>query len=96
MLLPAHPLHQGLSQPVLGTHPSFPPLPHFETPCRRMWALLQTHAKICTASACPVPRCAEMRTARRQQASRQEEQRRAAYRAMLLQQQAVGGMQAAG
>ena len=25
--------------------------------CRRMWALLQAHAKTCTASECPVPRC---------------------------------------
>ncbi len=25
--------------------------------CRRMWALLQAHAKMCTASDCPVPRC---------------------------------------
>lgn len=57
--------------------------------CRRMWALLQAHAKICTVSNCPVPRCQEMREMRRKQAARMDDQRRAAYRAM-LQNQSVG------
>lgn len=56
--------------------------------CRRMWALLQAHSKMCIAAECPVPRCRELRALRRQQAARQEDQRRAAYRKMLIQQQA--------
>ena len=59
--------------------------------CRRMWALLQAHSKMCIAAECPVPRCRELRALRRQQASRQEDQRRAAYRQMLMQQQASVG-----
>ncbi|KAK9866771.1 hypothetical protein WJX84_010523 [Apatococcus fuscideae] len=49
--------------------------------CKRMWALLQLHAKQCTCSigACPVPRCNELRELRRRQLARQEEQRRTAY-----------------
>ncbi|KAL4513564.1 hypothetical protein Ndes2526B_g07614 [Nannochloris sp. 'desiccata'] len=57
------------------------------TYCRRMWALLQAHSKMCIAAECPVPRCRELRALRRQQAARQEDQRRAAYRKMLMQQQ---------
>lgn len=56
--------------------------------CRRMWGLLQLHAKQCQASDCPVPRCRELREMRRRQMSRQEDQRRHAYQAMLRQQQA--------
>ena len=52
-------------------------------PCRRMWALLQLHAKQCQISDCPVPRCRELREMRKRQMSRQEEQRRRAYQAML-------------
>jgi E1A/CREB-binding protein len=59
------------------------------TYCRRMWALLQAHSKMCIAAECPVPRCRELRALRRQQATRQEDQRRAAYRQMLMQQQGV-------
>jgi len=55
--------------------------------CRRMWALLQAHAKVCTSTDCPVPRCRELRQLRRRQAARQEDKRRAAYRQMLVQQQ---------
>lgn len=55
--------------------------------CRRMWGLLQLHAKQCQASDCPVPRCRELREMRRRQMSRQEDQRRHAYQAMLRQQQ---------
>ena len=54
--------------------------------CRRMWGLLQLHAKQCQASDCPVPRCRELREMRRRQMSRQEDQRRHAYQAMLRQQ----------
>ncbi|GAB4815528.1 hypothetical protein N2152v2_002574 [Parachlorella kessleri] len=65
--------------------------------CRRMWALLQAHAKTCTASDCPVPRCSQLRELRRHQAARQEEKRRAAYRAMLrAQAAATGGGSASG
>ncbi|KAK9824572.1 hypothetical protein WJX72_011411 [[Myrmecia] bisecta] len=54
--------------------------------CRRMWALLQLHAKQCQAASCPVPRCRELREMRRRQMARQEEKRRHAYQAMLRQQ----------
>ena len=57
--------------------------------CRRMWALLQAHSKICNAMDCPVPRCRELRQLRRQQAARQEDARRKAYRKMLKQQAAA-------
>ena len=60
--------------------------------CRRMWALLQAHSKMCIETECPVPRCRELRMLRRKQAARQEDMRRAAYRQMLLQQQtSLGG-----
>merc|ERR1711903_349987 len=29
--------------------------------CRRMWALLQIHAKSCRVENCPVPRCMDLR-----------------------------------
>lgn len=51
--------------------------------CRRMWGLLQMHAKTCQATQCPVPRCRELREMRRKQMTRKEEQRRRAYQAML-------------
>ena len=54
--------------------------------CRRMWGLLQLHAKQCQAADCPVPRCRELREMRRRQMSRQEDARRHAYQAMLRQQ----------
>lgn len=54
--------------------------------CRRMWGLLQLHAKQCQSADCPVPRCRELREMRRRQMSRQEDQRRHAYQAMLRQQ----------
>jgi hypothetical protein len=53
---------------------------------RRMWALLQLHAKQCSASDCPVPRCRELREMRRRQVARQEDYRRKAYQQMLRQQ----------
>jgi len=62
--------------------------------CRRMWLLLQMHAKSCGEDACPVPRCRELRDARRRQAARQEEQRRVAYQAMLRAQGGGGGARA--
>jgi E1A/CREB-binding protein len=55
--------------------------------CRKMWALLQAHSKLCTVSNCRVPRCRELRAFRRQQAARQEDKRREAYRNMLKKQQ---------
>jgi len=55
--------------------------------CRRMWALLQLHAKQCQESACPVPRCRELRDARQRQATRQEALRRRGYQNMLRKQQ---------
>lgn len=51
--------------------------------CRRMWALLQLHAKQCTVADCPVLRCRELRQMRRLQMARQEEKRRVAYKNML-------------
>ena len=51
--------------------------------CRRMWALLQVHAKQCTELACPVPRCRELRDSRRRQAAKADEQRRAAYQQLI-------------
>ena len=36
-------------------------------PRRRMWALLQLHAKQCQETNCPVPRCRELREMRRRQ-----------------------------
>ncbi|KAI8102200.1 hypothetical protein M9435_005806 [Picochlorum sp. BPE23] len=54
--------------------------------CRKLWQFLQLHAKMCTQSNCPVPRCAELRALRRQQVARQEEKRREAYRRMMEQQ----------
>lgn len=53
---------------------------------RRMWALLQLHAKGCNEVNCLVPRCRELRAMRRKQAVRQDEQRRTAYKAMLRKQ----------
>ena len=58
--------------------------------CRRLWLLLQMHAKACVEAACPVPRCRELRDLRRRQAARQEEARRAAYQAMLRAQAGAG------
>jgi len=51
--------------------------------CRRMWALLQLHAKQCNVADCPVLRCRELRQMRRLQMQRQEEKRRVAYKNML-------------
>ena len=63
--------------------------------CRRMWMLLQMHAKQCQAAECPVPRCRELREMRRRQIARQEDQRRVAYKGMLrAQQQAARGLPA--
>ena len=50
--------------------------------CRRIWALLQIHARGCKTTNCPVPRCKDLkehlrRLARQQQAS--EARRRAEY-----------------
>ena len=52
--------------------------------CRRMWALLQLHAKQCKEAACPVPRCRELRELRRRQVARK------ALVAMLHQQAKAG------
>ena len=52
--------------------------------CRRMWALLQLHAKQCQEAACPVPRCRELREMRRQQGR---------YQALLRQQAKAGQQQ---
>ena len=51
--------------------------------CRRMWMLLQVHAKQCQRSDCPVPRCKELREMRRRAVVRQEDQRRVAYKNMV-------------
>lgn len=54
-----------------------------------MWALLQMHAKQCQESACPVPRCRELREMRRRQVARQEAQRRSGYQKMMRKQAAA-------
>ncbi|GFH07343.1 uncharacterized protein HaLaN_02130, partial [Haematococcus lacustris] len=51
--------------------------------CKKMWFLLNLHAKSCSRSDCPVPRCRELKDLRRKQTARQEEQRRKAYQNML-------------
>jgi len=58
--------------------------------CKRMWGLLNLHAKSCISSSCPVPRCRELKDLRRAQIVRKEQQRRLAYSAM-MRQQAAGG-----
>lgn len=55
--------------------------------CKKMWALLNLHAKSCTTANCPVPRCKDMKEQWRRQTSRKEDKRRHAYQAMLRQQQ---------
>ena len=54
--------------------------------CKKMWCLLNLHAKSCSRADCPVPRCRELKELRRRQTARQEEQRRKAYQNMLRQQ----------
>ncbi|KAG1663398.1 hypothetical protein FOA52_011676 [Chlamydomonas sp. UWO 241] len=56
--------------------------------CKKVLVLLNLHAKSCSVSVCPVPRCREFKELRRRQANRQEEQRRKAYAHMLKAQQA--------
>ncbi len=51
--------------------------------CRKMWFLLNLHAKSCTRADCNVPRCRELKELRRRQAQRMEAKRRVAYQAML-------------
>lgn len=62
-------------------------------PCRRMWSLLQLHAKGCQAANCPVPRCRELREMRRRQIARAEDQRRVGYQ-QLLRNQAMAASRA--
>eukprot|EP00798_Chlamydomonas_sp_ICE-L_P023039 gene23039-30234_t len=57
--------------------------------CKKMWYLLNLHAKGCTRHDCPVPRCREIKELRRKQTARQEEKRRLAYQNMLRQQNAA-------
>ena len=52
--------------------------------CRRMWALLQIHAKSCRVENCPVPRCMDLRAHARRQQQHAEQRRRAAYQQMML------------
>ena len=59
--------------------------------CKKMWCLLNLHAKSCTAAECPVPRCRELRDLRRRQALRQDKARRAAYQQMARGQAGGGG-----
>eukprot|EP00884_Botryococcus_braunii_P009216 jgi/Botrbrau1/18296/Bobra.0179s0026.1 len=61
------------------------------TLCRRMWLLLQMHAKTCVASSCPVPKCAELQALRRRQAQRSEDARRSAYLAHIRNANAAAG-----
>ena len=58
--------------------------------CRRMWALLQIHAKSCQKDNCPVPRCQDLRAHTRRQREAMENRRRQAYQQMLMQRQQAG------
>lgn len=40
--------------------------------CRRVWALLQIHARQCTRDACPVPKCGTLRESMRRQLAMQQ------------------------
>ena len=60
--------------------------------CRRMWNLLQIHAKGCRTPNCPVPRCRDLKEYRRRAAQVQEDRRRQAWMQMHRQQ----GMQPQG
>eukprot|EP00878_Enallax_costatus_P031506 GHUV01034456.1.p1 GENE.GHUV01034456.1~~GHUV01034456.1.p1 ORF type:complete len:308 (+),score=93.52 GHUV01034456.1:203-1126(+) len=51
--------------------------------CKKMWCLLNLHAKSCTTSDCPVPRCRELKELRRRQTAHIEQKRRAAYANMM-------------
>eukprot|EP00775_Hariotina_reticulata_P014539 gene14539-14667_t len=51
--------------------------------CKKMWCLLNLHAKSCTTSDCPVPRCRELKDLRRRQTAHIEQKRRAAYASMM-------------
>eukprot|EP00879_Flechtneria_rotunda_P004691 GHRR01004955.1.p1 GENE.GHRR01004955.1~~GHRR01004955.1.p1 ORF type:complete len:1088 (+),score=359.45 GHRR01004955.1:402-3266(+) len=51
--------------------------------CKKMWCLLNLHAKSCTVSDCPVPRCRELKELRRRQTAHIEQKRRAAYANMM-------------
>lgn len=51
--------------------------------CKKMWCLLNLHAKSCTTSDCPVPRCRELKELRRRQTAHIEQKRRAAYSNMM-------------
>ncbi|KIY94311.1 E1A/CREB-binding protein [Monoraphidium neglectum] len=59
--------------------------------CKKMWCLLNLHAKGCTTTDCPVPRCRELRDLKRRQAARQDKARRMAYQQMLRTQAGGGG-----
>jgi len=48
--------------------------------CRRLWTLLQVHAKGCFQADCPVPRCRDLKEYRRRAAEQVEERRRQAFR----------------
>lgn len=47
--------------------------------CRRLWTLLQVHAKGCFQANCPVPRCQDLKEYRRRAAEQVEERRRQAF-----------------
>eukprot|EP00798_Chlamydomonas_sp_ICE-L_P008175 gene8175-1431_t len=55
--------------------------------CKKMWYLLNLHAKGCSKHDCPIPQCHQLKELRRKQTARQEEQRRLSYQNMLRQQQ---------
>eukprot|EP00890_Picochlorum_soloecismus_P005455 jgi/Picsp_1/5910/NSC_03267-R1_histone acetyltransferase len=61
--------------------------------CKKTWAMLQAHSKICTTSDCPVPKCQGLRALRRERTARRDNKRREAYRKMLGEQQDLQALQ---
>eukprot|EP00897_Mesotaenium_endlicherianum_P009474 jgi/Mesen1/8555/ME000489S07941 len=53
--------------------------------CKRMWALLQLHARSCKDSSCRVPRCKDLKEHLRRSAMQMESRRRAAVQEMMRQ-----------
>ncbi|GBG83435.1 hypothetical protein CBR_g37148 [Chara braunii] len=61
--------------------------------CRKMWTLLQFHARICKQSECSVPRCRDLKEHRRRLQQQMESRRRAAVKEMMRQRAAEAAAQ---